>query len=226
MSAASRLILPSTKSLIKSFGTQAGAGNKFVLPKLNYAYSALEPAISGQIMEVHHTKHHQGYVNNLNNAIAAYADAEASNDIQKMISLQGALKFNGGGHINHSIFWTNLAPVKEGGGAPPTGELAKAIDTCFGSFDTFKTQMSQASVGVQGSGWGWLGYNKTNGRLEIITKANQDPLVELVPLLGFDVWEHAYYYVYGPARAEYIKNIWSIINWQNVAERYAAAKAQ
>ena len=131
----SRLILPTTKTLIKSFATSSAQAKKFVLPTLPYSYSALEPAISGQIMEVHHTKHHQAYVNNLNNTIAAYADAEASNDVQKMIALQPALRFNGGGHVNHSIFWTNLAPPKEGGGGKPTGDLLKEIEKSYGSFD-------------------------------------------------------------------------------------------
>jgi superoxide dismutase len=121
---------------------------------------------------------------------SADADAESSNDLQKMISLQPALRFNGGGHVNHSIFWTNLAPPKEGGGGKPTGELLQAIEASFGSFDKFKDTMSAQSVGVQGSGWGWLGYNKALNRVEILTKPNQDPLTELVPLLGFDVWEH------------------------------------
>lgn len=137
----SRLILPTTKTLIKSFATTAAQAKKFVLPSLPYAYSALEPAISGQIMEVHHTKHHQAYVNNLNNTIAAYADAEASNDVQKMIALQPALRFNGGGHVNHSIFWTNLAPPKEGGGGKPSGELLAEIEKSFGSFDKVRTHM-------------------------------------------------------------------------------------
>lgn len=108
-----------------------------------------------------------------------------------MISLQGALRFNGGGHVNHSIFWTNLAPVKEGGGGKPDGELLAAIEKSFGSFEAFKDTMSAQSVGVQGSGWGWLGYNTQLKRVEVITKPNQDPLTELVPLLGFDVWEQS-----------------------------------
>ena len=170
----SRLLVPTTRTLIKSFATAApSSGQKFVLPKLPYAYSALEPAISGQIMEVHHTKHHQAYVTNLNAALASYADAEQANDVQKMISLQPALRFHGGGHVNHSIFWTNLAPPKEGGGGKPSGELLAAIEASYGTFDKFKEQMSAQSIAVQGSGWGWLGYNKAMKRVEIITKPNQ-----------------------------------------------------
>jgi len=194
------------------------------LPNLSYDYAALEPAISGQIMETHHKKHHQTYVTNLNNALEQYAEAERKNDVAQMIRLQPMLKFNGGGHLNHSIFWTNLAPKNQGGGSPPIGALKTAIEKDFGSFDNLKQQLSAQSIAVQGSGWGWLGYNKNAKRLEIITKPNQDPLVEAVPLLGIDVWEHAYYYLYGPARAEYLKQIWSVVNWKNVGERYEAAQ--
>jgi len=180
---ASRVLLPSTRQLIKTFATSAApaakaAGSsgvvipKYVLPDLPYAYSALEPAISGQIMEVHHTKHHQTYVTNLNNALAQYAEAEKAQDLQKMIALQPALRFHGGGHVNHSIFWTNLAPPKEGGGGRPTGELLTAIEASFGSFDKFKETMSAQSIGVQGSGWGWLGYSKERARVEILTKVS------------------------------------------------------
>jgi len=218
--------LPVATSLYKAFGTASASGNvlKYSLPQLPYGYGELEPAISGKIMETHHSKHHQTYVNNLNNALNAYAEAEAKGDLAKQISLQPALRFNGGGHLNHSIFWTNLAPPKNGGGVPPSGELMSAIEKEFGSFDKLKQQMSAQSVAIQGSGWGWLGYNKNNGRLEIITRANQDPLVELVPLLGIDVWEHAYYYLYGPNRAEYVNQIWTVVNWANIAQRFSNAR--
>jgi Fe-Mn family superoxide dismutase len=221
----SRVLVPAA-TLFKKFSTATSSATGFVhkLPTLPYGYGELEPAITGQIMETHHTKHHQTYVTNLNNFLAQYAEAEKANDVAKQISLQPAIRFHGGGHVNHSIFWTNLAPASKGGGGEPTGDLAKQIERDFGNFESLKTQLSTASVGVQGSGWGWLGWNKTAKRIEITTRANQDPLVELVPLLGIDVWEHAYYYKYGPARAEYIKNIWSIINWKNVAERLEGAR--
>jgi len=198
----------------------------YVLPELPYDFSALEPVISGKIMTLHYTKHHKTYVDNLNKALEQYAEAEAKRDLAAMIALQQAIKFNGGGNVNHSIFWTNLAPVSQGGGTPPTGALAEAINAEFGSLDKLIEVMSAKSVAIQGSGWGWLGFNKAKGRLEIATCANQDPLstVGLTPLLGIDVWEHAYYLQYENVRPEYVKQIWKIINWKNVSDRYTAAK--
>lgn len=192
------------------------------LPPLPYAYNALEPIVSAQIMEVHHDKHHRAYVDNLNKALEQYAAAEAKNDIATMIALQPAIRFNGGGHINHSIFWNNLAPKNKGGGTPPEGELATAINNTFGSLQNFIDLFNAKTVAIQGSGWGWLGYNKEKKRLEIFACSNQDPLstAGLIPLLGIDVWEHAYYLQYKNARADYLKAIWQIINWKDVAERY------
>jgi superoxide dismutase, Fe-Mn family len=196
----------------------------YQLPQLPYDFGALEPVISGKIMEIHYTKHHAAYVNNLNAALEKYHEAEKKNDIAGMIALQQAIKFNGGGHVNHSIFWTNLAPVSKGGGGAPKGELMKALEAQFGSFDVFKEKMSAMTVGVQGSGWGWLGYDKANKKFTLTTCANQDPLSTqgFVPLLGIDVWEHAYYLQYMNVRADYVKNIWNIVNWENVAERFQA----
>lgn len=201
---------------------------QYKLPDLPYDFNALEPVISTEIMTLHYTKHHAGYVANLNKALEQLAEAEQKNDMPAQIALQSAIKFNGGGNINHSIFWTNLAPKNKGGGSPPDGALAKAITDTFGSLDKFIEAMSAKSVGIQGSGWGWLGYNKGNGRLEIATCDNQDPLVikGLVPLLGIDVWEHSYYLQYKNLRADYVKAIWQIINWKNVAERYAQASGK
>lgn len=199
---------------------------QYKLPDLPYDFNALEPVISAEIMNLHYTKHHAGYVTNLNKALEQLADAEQKLDMPAQIALQSAIKFNGGGNINHSIFWTNLAPPDKGGGHPPEGALAKAIQDTFGSLDKFIETLSAKAIGVQGSGWGWLGYNKANDRLEIATCDNQDPLVikGLVPLLGIDVWEHSYYLQYKNVRADYVKAIWKIINWKNVAERYAKAK--
>jgi len=224
--AASRLSLPKADLLFKRFASSPAGIQSYKLPPLPYDYPALEPAISAKIMETHYTKHHQTYVNNLNIAVEQYAEAEQKADLTKQISLQNSIRFNGGGHLNHSIFWTNLAPVKQGGGDFAKGgqELHKYIDKDFGGFEKLKSILSTASLGIQGSGWGWLGYNKQLDRLEILTKANQDPLTELTPLLGLDVWEHAYYYTYGPARAEYLKQIWSVVNWKNVGERLTSAK--
>jgi Fe-Mn family superoxide dismutase len=186
-----RLILPTANKLFKRhFVAASDSGNVHRLPDLGYDYSALEPDINARIMELHHSKHHATYVANLNNALNDYADAEAKNDVQKMIALQPALRFNGGGHVNHSIFWTNLAPSSQGGGGEPVGEVAKAINDKFGSFETFKTKFSAQTVAVQGSGWGWLGVNPESKALETRAMPNQDPLLDLVPLLGIDVWEH------------------------------------
>lgn len=198
---------------------------QYKLPDLPYDFNALEPVISAEIMNLHYSKHHAAYVANLNKALEQLAEAEQKNDLPAQIALQSAIKFNGGGNINHSIFWTNLAPVSKGGGTPPEGALAKAIDTDFGSLAKFIEAFSAKTVAIQGSGWGWLGFNKGNGRLEIATCENQDPLVikGLVPLLGIDVWEHAYYLQYKNVRADYVKSIWGIINWKNAAERYAQA---
>jgi Fe-Mn family superoxide dismutase len=196
------------------------------LPDLSYDYAELEPFISAEIMELHHSKHHNTYVTNLNAALEQYDAAEAKGDVAAMIALQGALKFNGGGHVNHTIFWTNLAPPSKGGGGEPEGELKAAIDAEFGDFESFKTKFNASAVSVQGSGWAWLGYNKGSGRVEIATCANQDPLstTGLVPLLGIDVWEHAYYLQYKNVRPDYLNAIWGIVNFGNVSERLAAAK--
>lgn len=207
----------------RQFSTQV---KKFELPALPYEYSALEPAITGQIMETHHKKHHQTYVTNLNNSLDQLAEAQSKGDLTKQCQLTQAIKFNGGGHLNHSIFWQNLAPVSQGGGEiPSSGVLADQVKADFGSFDKLKADLSAASIGVQGSGWGWLGWNTSLNRMEITTCANQDPLVNMIPLLGIDVWEHAYYYKYGPARAEYLKNIWTIVNWRDVQQRLDKARS-
>ncbi len=202
------------------------APSSYKLPDLPYDFNALEPVISAEIMQLHYSKHHQGYVTNLNIALEKYHEAEAKNDLAAMISLQQAIRFNGGGHVNHSIFWTTLAPVGNGGGGEPKGELAEAIQREFGSFESFVEKMSALSVGIQGSGWGWLGYHKANGRLALASCANQDPLSTqgLIPLLGIDVWEHAYYLQYKNVRPEYVKNIWKVVNWKDVEERFRHAK--
>jgi Fe-Mn family superoxide dismutase len=197
----------------------------YQLPELPYPLDALEPVISKEIMDLHYNKHHKGYVTNLNAALEKYHEAESKNDVAQMVALQSAVKFNGGGHINHSIFWTILAPISKGGGGHPKGDLAKMIERDFGSFDAFKEKFSTVTAGIQGSGWGWLGYSKGQKRLEITTCSNQDPLSTqgLVPLLGIDVWEHAYYLQYKNVRADYVKNIWQIFNWKHIEERFAKA---
>lgn len=176
-------------------------------------------------MSLHYNKHHATYVANLNKALEQLADAEQKNDLPTQISLQSAIKFNGGGHVNHSIFWTNLAPADKGGGKKPEGAFAQALEQKFGSVEKFIEQLSAKAVAIQGSGWGWLGYHKGKGCLEIAVCDNQDPVVtkELVPLLGIDVWEHSYYLQYKNVRADYVKAIWNIVNWKNVSERYTQA---
>ena len=197
----------------------------YQLPDLPYDFDALEPVISAEIMELHYSKHHKGYVTNLNAALEKYHEAESKNEIPSMIALQPAIKFNGGGHINHSLFWTMLAPISRGGGQGPKGDLAKCIDRDFGSFDAFKEKFNAAAVGIQGSGWAWLGYHRGMKRLELATCANQDPLSTqaLIPILGIDVWEHAYYLQYKNVRADYVKAMWQIFNWQNMEDRFAKA---
>jgi len=218
-----RQFTPIVSQLTRSFAS--GKSSKFELPSLPYDYGDLEPAITGQIMETHHKKHHNTYVTNLNKALEQIEEAESKGDLKTLIKLQSPLNFNGGGHINHSIFWTNLAPPRQGGGDMPTGDLSDQIQKNYGSFDKMKDLLTQEALGVQGSGWAWLGYCKKSQCLQIKPKQNQDVLTEYVPLLGIDVWEHAYYYKYGPARAEYLKNIWSVINWKNVQERLREAKS-
>ncbi|KAK7869488.1 hypothetical protein R5R35_008200 [Gryllus longicercus] len=195
---------------------------KHSLPDLPYDYNALEPIISADIMKLHHSKHHATYVANLNVAEEKLKEAEAKGDVNTIISLGPALKFNGGGHINHTIFWQNLSPT----GGCPSSELEAAIKKDFGSLDNLKAQLSAASIAVQGSGWGWLGYNKNAKTLQIATCANQDPLqatTGLIPLFGIDVWEHAYYLQYKNVRADYVKAIFDVANWEDISHRFKQA---
>ena len=194
-----------------------------VLPDLPYAPGALEPAVSATVMELHHGKHHGAYVKNLNVALEKEDDLRAKGDLAGAIAMQQAIKFNGGGHVNHSIFWTNLCPVKDF--TPPSGGLAAAIDARYGSLEALQKEFTACAVGVQGSGWAWLGFDKKTKSLAIAPTMNQDPLeatTGLVPLLGVDVWEHAYYLDYKNVRPDYLNAIWTIVNWKNVGERYAA----
>ncbi len=199
---------------------------KFQLPNLPYDYKALEPVISAN-HQLHHQKHHNAYVTNLNAALEKYEQAEGKEDLNAMISLQPAIRFNGGGHINHSIFWTNLAPKNQGGGEPPKGELADAIKERWGSLDSFIETFNGKAGPIQGSGWCWLAFCPKSKQLRLETCANQDPLegtTGAIPLLGIDVWEHAYYLQYENARPNYLKAIWQVINWANVSQRYSQCK--
>jgi Fe-Mn family superoxide dismutase len=198
----------------------------FTLPNLPYAYSALEPHIDAMTMEIHHGKHHQAYVNNLNAAVEGTPMAGKSlEDLMKQHSDVAAVRNNGGGHFNHSLFWTVMAP--NGGGAP-TGAVAEAITAAFGSYDAFKETFSKAAATRFGSGWAWLCVNKA-GKLEVCSTANQDnPLMpgvgcEGTPILGLDVWEHAYYLNYQNRRPDYISAFYNVINWNEVNKRLADA---
>lgn len=192
----------------------------YTLPDLPYDYADLEPVISREIMELHHKKHHQAYITNLNKALDQYTQAEKNQKVDEMIALQSAIKFNGGGYVNHCLFWENLAP--KGHTGQPEGALMQAIEKGFGSFDQFKTEMTDKTAAVQGSGWGWLGLNPQKKSLHVATTQNQDPLSTcgLIPLLGIDVWEHAYYLQYKNVRPDYVKAIWEVINWNTVKQRF------
>ncbi|KAG5996411.1 Superoxide dismutase [Mn], mitochondrial [Claviceps pusilla] len=200
------------------------SAENYSLPKLPYAYNALEPSISAQIMELHHSKHHRAYVTNLNNALKAYAAAAASSDIAGQIALQNAIKFNGGGHINHSLFWENLAPASSPEANPQSAAtLMAAIAQTWGSLDDFKAAFAKALLGLQGSGWGWL--VREGNALRIVTTKDQDPVVGgEVPILGVDMWEHAYYLQYLNGKAAYIDNVWKVINWSTAEARFRGSR--
>ncbi|KAI0743293.1 superoxide dismutase mitochondrial [Irpex lacteus] len=215
-----RLAANSTKTRAFALSARAASANVHTLPKLDYAYDALEPHISGEIMTLHHTKHHQTYVNGLNAAEEAYAKTSTP---KERIKLQAALKFNGGGHINHTLFWKNLAPTSAGGGALKDGALKQAIDKDFGGLDGLKKKLNAATAAIQGSGWGWLGYNPTSGKLEVVTSANQDPLLSHVPIIGIDIWEHAFYLQYKNVKPDYLNAIWNVINFEEAEKRFVEA---
>jgi Fe-Mn family superoxide dismutase len=195
----------------------------FTVPALPYAYEALEPHIDKETMQIHHDKHHQAYVDNLNKAIAGTENENKS--IEELVknagSISPAVRNNGGGHWNHSFFWESLAPNS---GGSPDGKLATAIDEAFGSLDGFKEKFNNAGITRFGSGWAWLG--SQNGKLVICSTPNQDnPLMDVAeckctPILGCDVWEHAYYLKYQNKRPDYLNAFWNVVNWKKVAERY------
>lgn len=201
----------------------------YELPKLPYEYNALEPHIDARTMEIHHGKHHQGYVNNLNNAVSNHPDLE-SKSVEELIKdlasvpedIRTAVRNNGGGHANHSMFWLCMSP---NGGGEPTGELSEAINSSFGSVDAFKEQFAKAGATRFGSGWAWLCVDGS-GNLTITSTPNQDsPLTDgLTPILGLDVWEHAYYLKYQNRRPDYISAFWNVVNWDQVAANFAATK--
>ena len=196
----------------------------FELPSLPYAFDALEPHFDARTMEIHHGKHHNAYVTNLNNAIAGTdLEGKSLEELMKVAGSNTAVRNNGGGHWNHSMFWQILSPT---GGGAPSGELAAAIDAKFGSFDAFKEKFANAGMTRFGSGWAWLLIK--DGKLEISSTPNQDnPLMDVaevkgMPILGVDVWEHAYYLKYQNRRADYLGAFWSVVNWSKVADRFQA----
>lgn len=198
----------------------------FTLPALSYAPAALEPNIDALTMQIHHDKHHQAYVDNLNKAVAGTPNEGKS--LEELVSIAGklppAIRNNGGGHWNHSFFWEIMAP---NAGGKPTGKLAESIDADFGSFDAFKEKFTAAAIGRFGSGWAWL--VEQDGKLLVSSTPNQDnPLMDVAevkgtPILGVDVWEHAYYLKYQNRRPEYLGNFWNVINWKEVNKRYEAS---
>jgi len=204
---------------------------KYTLPEIPYAYDALEPHIDAQTMEIHHTKHHQKYTDGMNGALEKLSPELQEKDIEEILSninqvpddVKGAINFNGGGYDNHKLFWNNM---KQNGGGEPTGAIADAINDSFGSFAEFKELFSSKTAPIQGSGWGWLVYNPNSSKVEYKAMSNQtSPRTEgLVPLLGLDVWEHAYYLKYQNKRPDYIAAWWNVINWDEVNDRFSKAK--
>ena len=201
----------------------------FQLPDLGYAHDALEPHIDARTMEIHHGKHHAGYTSKFNAALEGHADlhgksaVEIVSDLDSLPeSIRGAVRNNGGGYINHALFWDVMTP---GGASAPSGDLAAAIDGAFGSFDDFKANFQAAAAGQFGSGWGWL-CSDASGGLSVIATANQDSphMQGLTPILGVDVWEHAYYLNYQNRRPDYLSAFWNVVNWDRVAARYDAAR--
>lgn len=209
-------------------GQGRGTAQPFTLPKLPYAYDALEPHFDARTMEIHHSKHHQAYITNANNALANHAAlrSRTAEDLVRDLasvpeSIRVAVRNNVGGHLNHAHFWEVIGPK---GGGEPRGELGAALGRTFGSFDAFKTQFADAAMKRFGSGWAWLAVK--GGRLEISSTANQDtPLMEgAVPILGLDVWEHAYYLHYQNRRADYVAAFWKVVKWDRVAELHTSAR--
>ncbi len=204
---------------------------QYELPKMPYAYDALEPHIDARTMEIHHTKHHQTYTTKLNDALGKCSSDIQNKDILDILSdlsqvpdeLKKAINFNGGGYDNHKLFWNNMKP---NGGGEPGGAVADAINSSFGSFGDFKEKFSSTTAVIQGSGWGWLVYNKSSSKVEYAAMSNQDsPRTKgLVPLLGLDVWEHAYYLNYQNKRPDYISAWWNVVNWEEVDNRLSKAK--
>jgi Fe-Mn family superoxide dismutase len=196
--------------------------SKYVLPDLSYDYGALEPNISGRIMELHHDKHHLAYVNGANSALDALAEAREKNDLTMVNKFQKDLAFNLAGHVNHTVFWKNMSPE---GGDKPTGELAAAIDESFGAFDAFRAHFTASALGIQGSGWAILVWDILGQKLiiEQLYDHQGNLAVGSIPLLMLDMWEHAFYLDYQNVKPEYVKAFWNIVNWADVQARFNEA---
>ncbi|GAB7333617.1 hypothetical protein MBLNU13_g05184t1 [Cladosporium sp. NU13] len=217
---AMRSAVRAAPSMRASIGGTTFVRGKATLPDLAYDYGALEPAISGQIMELHHSKHHNTYVTSYNTAIEKLQEAQHKGDIQAQIAQQPLINFHGGGNVNHTLFWENLAPKSQGGGEPPSGALAQKINDSYGSLEELKSKFNAALAGIQGSGWAWLVQDVQTGNIGIKTYANQDPVVgQYRPILGIDAWEHAYYLQYQNRKAEYFSAIWDVVNWKAAEKR-------
>jgi len=205
----------------------SGELTEHTLPDLPYAYDALEPYIDAETMELHHTRHHQAYVTGLNAAEKALAEARASGDFDLVQHWSRRAAFNGGGHALHVLFWATMRPADNGGGGAPEGDLAALVDKSFGSFDKLKAHLGAAAKGVEGSGWGLLHYRKSDDQLIVLQAENQQKYStwDSVPILGVDVWEHAYYVKYRNNRGAYVDNWWNVVAWGEVAKLLEAARA-
>ena len=219
------------KAASSAQGASTAGETRHSLPALPYDFAALEPYIDTQTMQIHHGKHHQTYINNLNNALNKHPELlnKSLEELLRGISsipddIRTTVRNNAGGHHNHSLFWTIMAPAGKGGGGEPTGALADAIKRSFGDVAKFKEQLGSAATSQFGSGWAWL--TVSNGKLEIAGRPNQDsPVMEnKTPILGLDVWEHAYYLKYQNRRPDYVAAWWNVVNWREVGRRYEAAK--
>ena len=212
--------LPGAAGVVRGKGSRVGA---YTLPDLPYDYGALEPAMSGEILELHHSRHHAAYVKGANDALEQLAEARDSGQLGALAALEKTLAFNLSGHVLHSVFWQNLSAD---GGGEPDGNLGEAVAAHFGSFGAFAAQLTAATTGVQGSGWGVLGWEPLGRRLIVqqVYDHHGNAAQGSVPLLAFDAWEHAYYPQYRSARPDYVARLWDIVNWADVAARYAGAR--